>query len=720
MPRRMTSLFYFLLCLTFAVPARAGQAAPAGAPVPQAAAVQANPLLKTWTTPFQVPPFAEIRPEHFLPAYKQAIDEQRKEIDAIVNNPQPPTFANTLEALERSGRLLSKVSGVFSNLSSAETNEQLQSINRETAPMLATLRDDVQLNPRLWERVKAVYKQRDKLKLAPEQKKLLEDRYKSFVRGGANLDAPKKDQLRQINQEMSSLTVKFSDNLLHDTNAYRLVIDRKEDLAGLPASLVTSAAEAAKAAKMDGKWVFTLAAPSIWPFLQYADNRELRRQILEAYVSRCDHNDQWDTKKIAARIASLRAERANLLGYKTHADFVLEENMAKTPAAVYGLLNQLWTPARVVALKEASDLQEQIKKEGGTFKLESWDWRYYSERVKKARYDFDDQALRPYFKLDSVVQGAFYAANKLYGITFTPRPDLPVYNAEVKAYEVKDKDGSHLGVFFTDYFPRPGKRVGGWTSGFRGSWVENGRKTRPIVTNVCNFSRPAGTDPALLNLEEVSTLFHEFGHALHSLLSEVTYASLRSVPRDFTELPSQIMENWATESEMLKVYATHYKTGEVIPIALVEKMQKAEQFNQGFMTVEYLAASILDMDWHTLAPGPEQDATAFEKQSMGKIQLLPEIPPRYRTPYYNHIWAGGYSAGYYSYIWSEVLDADAFQAFKEKGIFDQATAAKFRTLLSKGGTEEGMALYRAFRGKDPSVEPLLIRRGLKQAGTKTN
>jgi peptidyl-dipeptidase Dcp len=720
MPRRIRLFFCFTMVATLFVSAQAGQRISAAPRPLQATAADSNPLLRTWTTPFQVPPFNEIKPEHFLPAYKQAIAEQRTEIDAIVNDPKPPTFANTIEALERSGRLLSQVGGVFSNLSSAETNDQMQAINRETAPMLSALRDDIQLNPKLWDRVKVVYSARATLKLTPERKKLLDDRYKSFVRGGANLTAAQKDRFRQINQEMSALTVRFSESFLHDTNSYRLVIEKKEDLAGLPPSIVTGAADAARAAKMEGKWVFTLAAPSLWPFVQYADNRDLRRQMLEAYVSRCDHNDQWDTKKITARIALLRAERANLLGYKTHADFVLEENMAKTPAAVYALLNQLWTPARAVALREEADLQDQIKKEGGSFKLEAWDWRYYSERVKKARYDLDDQALRPYFKLDSVVQGAFYAANRLYGITFTPRPDLPVYNAEVKAYEVKDKDGSHLGVFYTDYFPRPGKRSGAWTSSFRSSWVENGKKVRPIVTNVCSFSRPAGNDPALLNLEEVTTLFHEFGHALHSLLSEVTYASLRGVPRDFTELPSQIMENWATEPEVLKVYAKHYQTGEVIPAALLDKMQKAAQFNQGFMTVEYLAASILDMDWHTLPAGTEQDAAAFEKQSMAKIQLLPEIPPRYRTPYYNHIWASGYSAGYYSYIWSEVLDADAFQAFKEKGIFDQATAAKFRTLLSKGGTEEGMALYRAFRGKDPSVEPLLIRRGLKQAGTKTN
>jgi peptidyl-dipeptidase Dcp len=701
-------------------------ASPQGAPtaarqaVQAAAGAQTNPLLGTWTTPFQVPPFAEIKPEHFLPAFKAAIADERKEIDAIANNPQPPTFANTIEAQERSGRLLSRVSGVFSNLSSADTNRELQAINRETAPLLSALRDDIRLNEKLFARVKAVYDQRAKPGLTPPQAKLLEDSYKSFVRSGANLDAAKKERLRAINTELSSLSVRFSDALLHDTNAYELVIDKKEDLAGLPDSIIAGAADAARTAKMPGKWLFTLQAPSIWPFLQYADNRELRRQILNAYTTRCEHGDEYDTRAVAARIAALRAERANVLGYKTHADYVLEENMAKTPAAVYGLLNQLWTPARRVALTEAAALQDEIKKTGQPFKLDAWDWRYYAEKVKKARYDVDDQVLRPYFELDNVVQGAFYVANRLYGITFTPRPDLPVYDPEVKAYEVKDRDGSHLGVFYTDYFPRPGKRVGAWTSAFRGSWVEDGQAVRPIVVNVCNFSRPTGDEPALLNLEETSTLFHEFGHALHSLLSRVPYASLRGVPRDFVELPSQIMENWATEPDVLRVYAKHYKTGEVIPLALVDKMKKAEQFNQGFATVEYLAASFLDMDWHTLPAGPEQDTSSFEKQSMAKIQLPPEIPPRYRTTYYNHIWASGYSAGYYSYIWSEVLDADAFQAFKEHGLFDQATAARFRTLLEKGGMEEGMALYKVFRGKEPSVEPLLIRRGLKAAGTKTD
>jgi peptidyl-dipeptidase Dcp len=600
---------------------------------------------------------------------------------------------------------------VFGALQGAETSPELQKVNREAAPLLSAARDEIRLNPTLFERVKAVYGKRDTLKLTPVQKRLVEDTYKGYVRSGANLDAAKKEELKKINAELSELGIKFGENLLHDTNAYQLVIDKPEDLKGLPPSVVASGADAAKAAKMPGKWVYTLQAPSIWPFLQYADNRELRRQIIQAYTTRCDHGDQYDNKTTIARIAALRVKRSNLLGYKSYADFALEENMAKNPAGVYGLLNQLWKPAREVALREAADLQAAIDKEGGAFKLEAGDWRYYTEKVRKARYDLDEQALRPYFKLDNVLQGAFYVANKLYGLTFVPRPDLPVYHPEVKAYEVKDRDGSHLAVFYTDFHPRPGKRVGAWTGGMRGSSVRNGKVIRPIVTNVCNFSRPSGDEPALITLDEVETLFHEFGHAISSFLWKVPYGVNR-FPRDFVEVPSQIMENWSLEPDVLKVYAKHYKTGEVIPAALVEKIKKAERFNQGFMTVEYLAASLLDMDWHTLTAAEEKEATAFEKALLERIENLPMIPPRYRSPYYSHIWASGYSAGYYAYIWSEVLDKDAFEAFKEKGLFHQPTAAAFRALLESSGTEEPAVAYRRFRGKDPSVEPLLKARGL--------
>ena len=682
---------------------------------PAAPAGETNPLLKPWTTPFHVPPFGDIKPEHFLPAIKAGVARQRQEIEAIANNPQPPTFANTIEAMEDAGELLAKVSPVFSNMQSSNTNEQLQAINREVAPLLTALRDDIRLNPALFARVKALWDGRASLKLTPVQARLLEEQYKAFVRGGASLSPGQQERFRTINGELSNLGIKFGDNLLRDTNSYRLVIEKEADLKGLPPSVVAAGADAAKAAGLAGKWVYTLQAPSIWPFLQYADTRELRQQILAAYTTRNDHGDQYDNKAIVAQQAALRAERAQLLGYTSHADFVLEENMAKTPARVYALLNQLWTPARAMATREAADQQAVVKASGGAFTLEAADWRYYQEQIKQQRYALDEQALRPYFSLDNVRQGAFYVANRLYGITVAPRPDLPTYHPEVQAFEVKEADGSHLGIFYTDYHPRPGKRVGAWSSTFRSTRMKDGQRVTPVVVNVCNFSRPAGDEPALLTLDEVGTLFHEFGHALNSLLSKSPYRGLGGFPRDFVEVPSQIMENWALDPEVLKVYAKHYRTGEVIPVALVEKIKKAEQFDQGFVTVEYLAACLLDMDWHTLPAGPAQDTAAFENAAMAKIQLPRDIVPRYRSPYFNHIFGpgGGYSSGYYAYIWSEVLDQDAFEAFREKGLFDQATARGFRTILEKGGSDDPMALYKAFRGREPSVEPLLRKRGLK-------
>jgi peptidyl-dipeptidase Dcp len=689
---------------------------PAGAQQPAGTTPQANPLLQEWTTPFGVPPFADIKPEHILPAVKEAVAQQRREVEAIASRSEPPTFANTIEALEHTGDLVQKVTAVFSNLVSADTNDQLQAINRQTTPLLSALRDDIRLNAPLFARVKAVWDQREKLSLTPVQAKLLENTYKSFVRSGANLTAEQKDRLRKVNAEMSMLGLKFGDNLLHDTNTWRLVIENQADLKGLPPSVVSAGADMAKGLGLPGAWVYTLQAPSIWPFMQYADSRELRRQIFTAYITRNDHNDQYDNKAVLARTAALRAERAQLLGYKTHADFVLEENMAKAPAAVYALLNQIWTPARAVTMKEAAAQQEMIRQEGATFALEPWDWWYYTEKVRKARFNLDEQALRPYFKIENVREGMFYVANRLYGITFTPRPDLPVYNPEVQAFEVKDRDGTHLGVYYTDYHPRPGKRVGAWSSSFRGTRLKDGQRVTPVTVNVCNFSRPAGDQPALLSLEEVQTLFHESGHALNGLLSRVPYRSLAAGPRDFTELQSQIMENWALEPDVLKVYAKHYKTGEIIPLDLVDRIKKSEQFNQGFITLEYLAASFLDMDWHTLIATTEQNVPAFEEASMERIKLPKEVVSRYRSPYFTHIFGpgGGYASGYYGYIWADVLVADAYEAFKEKGIFDQATARSFRTnILEKGGTEEAMTLYKRFRGREPSVEPLLVKRGLK-------
>ncbi|MGE5235757.1 MAG: M3 family metallopeptidase [Acidobacteriota bacterium] len=677
---------------------------------------QANPFLIEWRTPFGAPPFDQIGAEHFLPAFKEGMARQKREVAAIADSQQPPTFTNTVEALESSGELLDRTGSVFSNLVSAETNDVLQAIAQELAPLQAAHRDDIILNERLFARIKAVWDSRDTLALDGEQRRLLEKTYSRFVRGGALLDAPSKERLRAINAELATTGLTFGDNLLKEMNAYRLVIDRKEDLAGLPERVVAGAAEAARKAGLAGKWVFTLHAPSLWPFLQYADNRELRRQIFTAYTTRGDHGDALDTNALAARLAALRTERAHLLGFDTWADFVLDENMAKSPAGVYDLLNRLWVPAKAVAAREAATFQAAIKDDGKEFQLEPWDWFYYAEKVRRARYDLDEAEVRPYFALDNVREGAFYVAHRLYGITFTELKNVPVYSPEVKAFEVKDADGSHLAVYYVDYHPRPGKRSGAWSSRYRGQEWRDGKEIRPVVVNVCNFSRPTGDAPALLSTEEVETLFHEFGHALHSILSRIHYGSLASTPRDFVELPSQIMENWAMEPEVLKVYAKHWKTGEVIPAALVEKIKAARLFNEGFRSTEYLAASLLDMDWHTLTAAAAPNAAAFERISLARMGMPREIVPRYRTTYFQHVFGpgGGYSAGYYSYIWAEVLDADAFAAFRERGLFDQATATSFRrNILEKGGTEDAMTLYVHFRGRAPSVEPLLEKRGLK-------
>lgn len=674
-----------------------------------------NPLLEEWRTPFGVPPFDKIKDEHLLPAFQEGMKRQREEVAAIAASKEAPTFANTIAALERSGGLLDRVDSVFSNLNSADTNDRRQAIARETAPLEAALEDDILLDARLFARVKAVWEQRERLGLDAQDARLLELTWKRFVRGGANLGPEQQQRLRAVNQELSSLGVAFGENQLKETNAYQLVIDKKEDLAGLPDRLVQSAAEAAKAAKLEGKWVFTLQAPSIFPFLENSSKRDLRRQILEAYLARGSREGERDNRKVAERIAALRVERARLLGYRTHADFVLEERMARTPQNVYGLLDRLWAPGLAVAKKEAADLQDAIRADGQDFPLAAWDWRYYAERVRHARYDYDETELRPYFALENVREGAFWLAGRLYGLTFTERKDLPVYHPEVKAFEVKEKDGRHLGVFYVDYHPRPGKRSGAWSSRFREHEVTaDGKEVAPVVINVSNYSRPAGDQPALLSLDETETLFHEFGHGLHSLVSRIRYQRFANLPRDFVEMPSQVMENWVLEPEVLAVYAKHWKTGAPIPAALVEKVKAARKFNQGFATVEYLAASYLDMDWHTLAAAPDLDATAFEARALGRIGLPDTIPSRYRTPYFQHIFAGGYSAGYYGYVWSEVLDADIYQLFKEKGIFDPATALSFRqNILEPGNGAEALELFKRFRGREPQVDALLERRGLK-------
>ena len=674
-----------------------------------------NPLLKEFNTPFGVPPFSEIKIEHYKPAFEAAVAEHQKEIDAIVNNKAVPTFQNTIEALDKSGKLLDKVGSVFYNMSSANTNDELQKVSREITPMMTTHYNNISLNPVLFSKVKSVYESPDKAKLNPEEKMLLEKTYKGFVRQGANLNEDQKTELRKINDELAMLTLNFGENLLKETNNFLLIVDKKEDLAGLPEVSIAGAAELAKAKGHDGKWIFTLQKPSLIPFLQYSEKRDLREKIFKAYINRGDNNNEYDNKKIISRIAALRVKYANLLGYKNYADYVLEERMSKDSRSVYNLLNQLWTPALNRAKNEAGDLQKLIDSENAGIKLEAWDWWYYAEKLKKQKYAIDDEVLRPYFKLENVRQGAFDVATKLYGITFTERTDIPVYHKDVKTFEVKEADGKHIGILMLDYFPRESKRVGAWMSAYRKQFFDDGKNVTPVIVNVGNFSQPVGDDPSLLTFDEVETLFHEFGHGLHGLLSYTKYNTLSgtSVPRDFVELPSQIMENWAAEPEVMKMYAKHYKTGDVIPDELIEKLKNAALFNQGFATVEYLSASLLDMNWHTLTDTLEVDANKFEKEYLDKISMMPEIVVRYRSPYFNHIFASGYAAGYYSYIWSEVLDSDAFQAFKETTLFNKELAQKFREhVLSKGGTEEPMDLYKKFRGREPKIDALLKKRGL--------
>jgi len=673
-----------------------------------------NPFFNKWDTPFEVPPFDQIMAKHYMPAYLKGFEEQKNEIRAIITDPEEPDFNNTIKMLAYSGDLLSKVGRVFGALNSANTNDSLQALSRELAPLSSKHRDDINLNDTLFQRVKSVYDNRDKFRLTDEEKKLLEDTYKDFVRSGAALSPEDKDKLRKINEELSMLQVKFGQNLLAETNGFKLIIDRKEDLSGLPEGVMAQAATMAKSLGMEGKWIFTLQVPSMTPFLQYSDHRDLREKLFTGYFMKGDNDNEFDNKTIIARIASLRTERSKLLGYDSFADFALERNMAKTPERVFDFLGQVWVAALPVAKAEASAQQELINKEGGKFKLEPWDWWYYTEKIKKEKYDLDDEITRPYFKVDNVMEGMFYVANRLYGLTFTKRNDIPKYHPDVNTFEVT-RDGKHVGILMIDNYPRPSKRGGAWCGRYRSQRRDlKGKMITPVVTMVTNSTPPSADKPSLLTAGEAETLFHEFGHALAGLLSNITYPG-NSVPRDFVELPSQIMEHWVLEPEVLKVYAKHYQTGEVIPPEIVEKLDKTSKFNIGFATTEFLAAALLDMEYHSLTEPTELDIRDFENQAMEKWGLIPEIKPRYRSTYFNHIWSGGYSAGYYSYYWSEMLDADAFQAFKETGdIFNKEIASKFENeILSRGGTRDPLEMYIAFRGKEPGIDALLINRGLK-------
>lgn len=675
----------------------------------------ANPFFKTWTTPYGIPPFEEIKPEHYIPAFERGMEEQIAEIDAIVNNPEAPTFENTILALEYSGELLYNVAAVFFNLTEAVNSPEMEKIAENISPKLSKHSDNIGLNPELFKRIKTVYDNKENLNLTAEQMRLLEENYKSFVRGGANIPVEQQPRFREINEKLSLLTLKFGNNVLKATNNYKLVVDDVAQLEGMPKGQLEAALEAGKADKAtEGKYVFTIHLPSMEPFLMNCKNRELRKELWTAYSTRCS-SDSLDNSEIINEIVNLRLERANILGFPSHAAYVLDDCMAKTPEAVNNLLMQVWKPALAKAKKEAQEYQKMIIAEGNSFKLAPYDWRYYSEQLRKAKYDLDDDVIRPYLSLENVKEGIFTVCNKLYGISFKENNELPKYHPDVETYEVMEND-QVIAILYLDFFPRESKRSGAWMTNFREQYVKDGENVIPIVSLVCNFTKPTAEVPSLLNFDETSTFFHEFGHGLHSILSKCTYRSLSgtNVPRDFVELPSQFFEHWATEPEVMKMYAKHYATGETIPDELIDKLEKAATYGQGFINTELLAASFLDMDYYTITKPANITLPEYENAAMKKIGLIPEIISRYKSPYFQHIFSGGYSSGYYSYTWAAVLDNDAFEPFKEKGIFDSETAKSFRTnILEKGNTEEPMTLYIKYRGQEPSIEPLLKNRGLK-------
>lgn len=674
-------------------------------------AENSNPFFQEYDTPFNVPPFEKIKPEHYIPAFKKGMDIHKKEVEAIFNSPEEPTYENTIAAFDKSGELLNKVGTVFFKHSSVNTNPEIQKIEIEISPILAVHEDEINLNPKVFERIKIIYDNKDKFNLTSEELFLLENQYKEFILNGANLSIDKKEELKAINQKLSTLSVKFNQNLLAETNDFKLVIDNEKDLIGLPESVIAAGASEAKSAGLEGKWVYTIQRPSMYPFLTYSQKRDLREKLYMAYINRANHDNERDNKVILAEIVKLRAERAKLLGYKTHAHLTLESRMAGNPNNVNDLLQKLWDAALPIAKNEAKQMQDIINAEGGNFKLASWDWWYYAEKIRMSKYNLDESEIRPYFMLDKSIDGAFWLANKLYGITFTKINQIPLPHPDALAYEVKEAEGNHIGLLYMDFYPRESKRGGAWCGTYRNSHIRDGKKISPIVSVVCNFTKPTETTPALLSIEEVSTWFHEFGHALDALFAKTSYNN-RYIARDFVELPSQIMEHWVKEPELLEQYAKHYETGEVISNNLVQKIDAASKFNQGFVTVEYLAASFLDMAYHTLEAPVEVDIANFEKEYFNSIGLIPEIISRYRSTYFGHI-LGGYHAGYYSYIWAGVLDNDAYDAFKENGIFDTATAEKFRTtILEKNGIENAMKMFIDFRGREPIIEPLLKNRGL--------
>ena len=640
-----------------------------------------NPFLVEYNTPYGVPPFDQITLADYREAFLKGIELQKQEIDAIVRQRSMPDFENTIVALDRSGALLMQVQLMFGNQSACDTNAEMQALSQELSPLLSAHTDDIYMNPLLFDRVKQVYDNRAKFQLDKEQNKLLDETYKAFTRRGANLNDADKEKLRKLNEQISLLEIKFEQNMLKETNAFKLVVDDEKDLSGLPASLIANAAETAQALGMEGKWVFTLHNPSVMPFLQYADNRVLRERIFKAYINRGNNGNAQDNKSVVRELVTARLEKAKLMGFPDYAAMALDNRMAKNEENVYQLLDQLWKPALKVAQQELADIRQEIKNEGGKFEPQGWDWRYYFEKAKSRKFSINENEVRPYLELNQVREGAFYVANRLYGIRFRPLSYLPLPHPEAQAFECIDQDGKQLGILYFDFFPRESKNGGAWCTIYRPQqYDEQGNKVVPIVSIVCNFTKPSAGEPALLSMDEASTLFHEFGHGLHSLFGDVHYLGVSEVPLDFVELPSQIDEHWAFEPEVLKVYAKHYQTGEIIPMELIEKLDKSGKYGQGFATVEYLAASLLDMDFHTLKEVPADfDPMAFEAKVLGKRGLLKQIPSRYRSTYFAHTMGGGYTAGYYSYIWAEVLDCDAFGAYVESGdIFQPELARKFR------------------------------------------
>ena len=673
-----------------------------------------NPVLADSALPFGAPEFSKYQSAHYEPAFMEGFAEQRAEIDAIVVNTEAPTFDNTIAALERSGKKLAKVTGVFFNLNETDADDVMREAEKRLSPLFTEHSAYMTMNEALFARIKALYDNKADLGLTREQEMVLDKYYRMFVKGGALLDADKKAQLMEIEKQLSLASIEFGENALAETNAFELIITDEKDLAGLPQSSINAARETAQAAGKEG-YLFTLQKPSWIPFLQYADNRELRKQMYLAYINRGDNNNDNDNKEVIARILKLRQQKAQLFGYDTFAEFQLEDKMAKTPEAAYNLLMTIWNAALPKAQAEAAELQKMMDAEGKGEKLEAWDWWYYTEKLREAKYALSESELRPYFSLDNVRKGAFMVSEKLFGMKFQPVEGLDVYHPEVETFEVLDADGSHLALFYTDYFPRATKRAGAWMNNIVDASNIDGENLRPMIVNVGNFTAPTNDTPSLLTIDETRTLFHELGHALHGFLTQTKYPSVSgtSVARDFVELPSQIMEHWAIEPEVLKMYALHYETGEPITDELIAKMQAASSFNSGFETVELVGAALLDMEFHMLKDYTDFEANAFEKSVADKIGLIPQIAFRYRGPYFNHVFSGGYAVGYYSYLWAEVLDADGFEAFRENGIFDEATGRSFRkNILEMGGSEEPMTLYKRFRGAEPNPNALLRNRGL--------